>query len=528
MTTDQQAARADSTHLPASLRRLDVFAVLLCALVGVDTLGAVSAYGPQGLLWMALVALVFFVPYGLLTAELGSAFPQEGGPYVWTRMAFGRFAAGINQFFYWISNPVWIGGTLCIVAVVTFNEFFFPLTGMWRWLAAAAFVWGSAFVISASVRFGRWIYLVGAAARIVLLTLFIASVVVYACKNGIQPIHASDFSWTYAGFVAVVPVIVFNFLGFEVPSNAAEEMVNPQKDVPLSVLRGGVTATLLYGIPVVGILLVLPKNQLGTVTGFVDACRAVFTVYGGRIAPDGTAELWGFGRAAAQVAAVGLIIGLFTSGTAWAMGVSRAQAVAFTDGAGPAWLGTFSRNGSPTRVNLLSAAISTIVMAAAMVFANGNAEKYFSAAIGLVVSATAISYILTFSSFMRLRIKYPDTRRPFRVIGGRTGGWVVTILTVGTMLFTVASLLWPGIGVTWFDPSVDSNMLLPSGFDGDRTGYTLSQLIPMGAVLAGAICLYIFGSAGRRSAAPSANTPESTRRCSEVVEEEKSVGAQGA
>ncbi|SIN01328.1 Putative amino acid permease [Mycobacteroides abscessus subsp. abscessus] len=79
----------------------------------------------------------------------------------------------------------------------------------------------------------------------------------------------------------------------------------------------------------------------------------------------------------------------------------------------------------------MSAVVSTIVMAAAMIFAHGNAEKYFSAAIGLVVSATAISYILTFSSFIRLRHKYPHTRRPFQVFGGRIGGWIVTVLTVG-------------------------------------------------------------------------------------------------
>lgn len=230
MTTSTNTAPSGSGRdLNPTLRRVDVFAVLVCALVGVDTLGAVSAYGPQGLLWMALVAVIFFLPYGLLTAELGSAFPQEGGPYVWTKLAFGKFAAGINQFFYWISNPVWIGGTLCIVAVVTFEEFFFPLPGLWKWVAAAVFVWGSACVIGASVRFGRWIFLVGAAARIALLGLFIASVIVYAYKNGLQPMHTSDFSWTYAGFVAVIPVIVFNFLGFEVPSNAAEEMVNPQR-----------------------------------------------------------------------------------------------------------------------------------------------------------------------------------------------------------------------------------------------------------------------------------------------------------
>ncbi len=101
MTTSTNTAPSGSGRdLNPTLRRVDVFAVLVCALVGVDTLGAVSAYGPQGLLWMALVAVIFFLPYGLLTAELGSAFPQEGGPYVWTKLAFGKFAAGINQFFY--------------------------------------------------------------------------------------------------------------------------------------------------------------------------------------------------------------------------------------------------------------------------------------------------------------------------------------------------------------------------------------------------------------------------------------------
>lgn len=81
-TSTNTAPPVSGRDLNPTLRRVDVFAVLVCALVGVDTLGAVSAYGPQGLLWMAVVAVIFFLPYGLLTAELGSAFPQEGGPYV--------------------------------------------------------------------------------------------------------------------------------------------------------------------------------------------------------------------------------------------------------------------------------------------------------------------------------------------------------------------------------------------------------------------------------------------------------------
>ncbi|WP_369393552.1 hypothetical protein AB5J72_42865 [Streptomyces sp. CG1] len=49
------------------------------------------------------------------------------------------------------------------------------------------------------------------------------------------------------GFVALVPVLIFNYVGFELRSSAAEEMRNPRRDIPLSVLRSGLAAFVLYG-----------------------------------------------------------------------------------------------------------------------------------------------------------------------------------------------------------------------------------------------------------------------------------------
>src|ERR1019366_2326522 len=46
--------------------------------------------------WLVFLGIFFFLPYGLSIAELGSAFPQEGGPYVWTRLAFGHPLAAVN------------------------------------------------------------------------------------------------------------------------------------------------------------------------------------------------------------------------------------------------------------------------------------------------------------------------------------------------------------------------------------------------------------------------------------------------
>ena len=65
------------------------------AIIVLDTLGGVSSYGAQAFTWLVVMVVFFLVPYGLITAELGTAFAEEGGPYVWVKLAFGRLAAAV-------------------------------------------------------------------------------------------------------------------------------------------------------------------------------------------------------------------------------------------------------------------------------------------------------------------------------------------------------------------------------------------------------------------------------------------------
>ncbi|WP_308050875.1 APC family permease [Streptomyces purpurogeneiscleroticus] len=487
-------------RLRKDLRRLDVLFFLICTLVGLDTIGSVAAQGPQGLTWMAILALAFFLPYGLLVAELGSAFPVQGGPYVWTRLAFGRLTAGLNQILYWISNPVWVGGSLCIIALTTWEEFFTPLPGVWKYAAGLIFIWGGALAVVQAVRFGKWVPIAGAVARIVLLGFFLISVVVFAFEHGVHALPASEFAPTYAGFIALVPVLIFNYVGFELPSSAAEEMTNPRRDIPLSILRSGLASIVLYGGPILGILFVLPAKEIGSLGGFIDACKAVFTVYGGHIAADGTVTLSGAGSIFGGIAAAGLIIGLLTSGVTWAMGAHRAQAVACADGVGPAWLGRIDeKRGTPIRVNLLSAVLASLLFVLALNLTEGDGEKYFAAGLGLTISTTFISYVITFPSLLVLRRKYPDTVRPYAVPGGRVGAWVVTTLATGLVAFTVVVLIWPGFGVGWFGTAGDAADSLPPSFAGQRLAYTLSQVLPLALFLVIGLVFYALGTKTRRA-----------------------------
>ncbi len=87
-------ALTEKAKLKKSLRRIDMMLFTLCALVGLDTLGAVASYGPQGFFWLALMAITFVVPYMLIMSEVGSSFTEEGGPYEWVKLTFGARRRG--------------------------------------------------------------------------------------------------------------------------------------------------------------------------------------------------------------------------------------------------------------------------------------------------------------------------------------------------------------------------------------------------------------------------------------------------
>src|SRR5258705_13522227 len=232
---------------------------------------------------MMIFAVVFFVPQALLFAELGAAFPQEGGPYYRTRLAFGHLAAAVNNFLYWITNPVWIGGALAISCIRPVEGFFnhgntVPTAVFY--IIALAFVWLSIVAAITSFNVGKWLPTAGAFARFLLLGLFTVSVIVFAAKHGAHGLGGASYAPSAGGFLLLVGVLLLNFVGFELPNSAGEEMTNPQRDVPFGIARSTVFSVILYALPVIGILIVLPSAAIPNFSGFISAIQSVFTVYG--------------------------------------------------------------------------------------------------------------------------------------------------------------------------------------------------------------------------------------------------------
>ncbi len=499
------AAVEEKAKLKKHFGRFDIFFFLICTIVGLDTLGAVANDGAQAFVWLVFLGVFFFLPYAMLTAELGSTFREEGGSYIWTKLALGRPIASINAVMYWISNPIWLGGTLTITAYATFTTFFWsPTSGsaterIVQIVFGIVFIWVATWSAILSFGIGKWIPTIGAWVRVLLLSVFTLTVIAYAVKNGVHGASIGDFHPTAAIFFAAIPVLFFNFVGFELPNAAGDEMKDPQKDVPVTIRRAWLVAILAYGIPVLAILLVLPKAQITGLGGFIDAIKTVFTVFGGHIttAADGTVTpvLSGFGSFMGDLAAIGFILALLSSGATWIMGADRSQAVAAYDGAGPRWLGRFSKKyGTPIAVNLLSGIVATVFMVAAFSLTSGSTAKYFTAALGLAISTTTISYLAIFPALYLLRRKYPDVERPYRAPGGTNGAIAISGITLLWTVVAVIALLWPG-ALTALTHGGAADASVPTGFS--RTSYELSQFIPLLIILALGGLFYFWGGKTR-------------------------------
>jgi amino acid transporter len=501
------SAVQERSKLRKHFRRFDILFFLLCTIVGVDTIGAVASNGAEAFTWLIVLAAVFFVPSALLCAELGSAFPDEGGPYIWTSRSFGRLAGAVNNFLYWVTNPVWLGGTLTISAVTAFTTFFNGGKDLGTpafYAFSLVFIWVAVLAAILSFDVGKWIPTLGAWARILLLGFFTATVAGYALEHGLHGFGVHDFSPTYAGFIGLVPVLMFNYVGFELPNSAGEEMTDAQRDVPYAIFRSAALSILLYGLPILGILLVLPTSAITGLGGFLDAIRQVFTIYGGHVAADGTATLSGAGSVLGDLAAVLFILTVLSSGVTWIMGSDRALAVSGYDGAAPRALGAISRRfGTPVRVNLLSGLVATAVLVLAHQLTGGNAAKLFGAVLSLAISTTLVSYIGIFPALPALRRKHPEVPRPYRAPLPRVLATFITVLIV----FASVQLLAPGLGSDWFGKN-----FAPTGWShAERWTYLLTEALPLAAFILIGVVFWALGAPTRaEAAAATGRTPPTT------------------
>src|SRR5258708_9172039 len=140
---------------------------------------------------------------------------------------------------------------------------------------ALVFIWGTTWCAIMSLKVGKWLSVFGSYIKLALLALFVVLALVFIISGKSNGANLNPANLVPSNFSLVVsiilPIIISQFVGFELQNGAGEEMHNPQRDVPRAIIRAGIITVIAYAAFLVFILLALPTSQLTNVRGFISA-----------------------------------------------------------------------------------------------------------------------------------------------------------------------------------------------------------------------------------------------------------------
>ncbi len=397
-----------------------------CAIFGLEAIAASAAIGPSAIFWWTLCLICYFMPFGLIAAELGSTYPEQGGLYVWIKKALGRRWAARSVWYFWISVPVWLPAIYIAISDII-GHMFFPSITLWQQIAISLMmIWIAVGINLCRLDASKWIPNIGSVAQFSIVVGMIIIAALYFLKNGrfANQIALTDIMPNLNAAIVFIPMIIYNLQGCELVSSAAGEMKNPGRDIPRALILSAIAIAALYLMTTFAVWIVIPIKDINVASG-------VLHVFMNAFHNNGMKPL-------ITIVAGFLISGAFFAGViAWNLGLNRTIAESANNGDLPKILGKMNKNMAPLGASVVSGIISTVVIIAYGFIAKNAAELFWhTVSFSLIVQL--FSNFMLFPAFIILRNKDKDVPRPFRVPGP---GWFVTLLAVLAGIFVLAAIL---------------------------------------------------------------------------------------
>jgi amino acid transporter len=428
MSAESNSAPAGAT-LVEQPKVFGLFSMILfsvSAILVADTVATSAAIGVQGLTYWILLAIVFFIPYGFVTAELGSAWPDEGGIYVWVREAFGPFWGTMTAWLYWVNVAYWAPSTFVLFAGTLSAVFWGSMSNTWQEIIVLILIWVMVGIGVLPLWLSKWVPNLGAALKMIVLVSLGVAGIAFAIKNGTaNSFAAKEWLPSWGSNYAFLPIIIYSFMGFELMNSAGGAIRNPKRDVPKMIILAGVVIVAVYMLATFGILSSLKLANLSIVTGIADALKISFTsVFHG--------YHWLY-----NVIIVGLLFTFIGNMVTWSLGSNHSMSATGLDKTAPGVFGHVNRRfQTPDYAFILMGVIASAVTILNYAFF-GNDQNVFWTIFALSSIVFLLPYLLMFPALLILRKTQPDQPRPYVVPGGKIGAWLWTILAEVGILFTI-------------------------------------------------------------------------------------------
>ena len=256
----------------------DVLLFNIATVLGPRWIAAAAHNGTSSISLWVLAAVFFFVPSAMVINELSSRFPEEGGLYVWAKVAFGDFHGFVAGWTYWIYTIFYFPGLLMASAAMSgylagsggaalAQDRTFLLVGSFALLFVAVVL----NIIGLNV--GKWLQNAGGVSTYIPLLMLVGIATVLWFQHG-SVTHFTwanmmpHWSWDTVNFWSQ---IAFAFTGLELVSAMSAEIRDPRRTLPRAVVTSGAMIAAIYILGTFAVLSMIPASDVDPKSGVFQA-----------------------------------------------------------------------------------------------------------------------------------------------------------------------------------------------------------------------------------------------------------------
>lgn len=326
---------------------------------------------PYTNMWAWVITGIGSVLLALSFANLGTLYPETGGPIVYVDKAYGEFMAFLVAWTFWIGS--WIGNAAIITAVIRYITVFIPrlaTNNLVSFLISSGMLWLFTFINYRGVKAAGYVGIVSTILKLTVIIVFVIIAII-----GFNPAYLNTYSSEavrgIGSLPAAIAVTLWSFIGLESASISGGEIKNPEVNIRKSTFLGTLFVAIIYLVIAILAMGSLPQGELAHSSAPLAA-----------IINQITGKTWGGG-----FIALGIIISATGALSGWILTTARLSFAAGEDGLFPAFFAqVHPRYQTPYRSLIITGICTNLILIL-------NYVSTLTAAFDFMVNLATLSFI---------------------------------------------------------------------------------------------------------------------------------------
>ena len=417
--------------LSALKHKISLFTLIMISsalVISVRNFPTEAETGMHMIFFALLAAIGFFIPVALVSAELATLLPKQGGIFNWVKAAFGERFGFVSSWLQWsymmigsIPMLYFIGGSLAFVLLpaLAHNKFFMASI-------VIIVIWGATIFNFRGLKASGKVSTIGFLLGVLIPGSLIIILGIIWWLTG-SPIHL-DMSFSAKSLIpdlskltTLVLLVGFmrTFTGIEVSASHANEVKNPKRSYPLAILVVVILGLTLNILGSLSVATVVPQQQINLASGMMEAFKVFFGQFH---------MAW-----LIPILAILTAIGAIGEITTWTIGPVKSVYASAKTGTLPKFFQKTNKLGIPTRLLFMQAAIISLIGCGLLLLPKLNTAFWMANAMACCIYF--FMYALMILACLKLRYTMPKAKRAYKIPGGWFGIWLLSIVGLATLAF---------------------------------------------------------------------------------------------